>query len=92
MLIRTLHDTIDAKPHFPEWQPIETAPKANLRLSDGHRHGKRIVAYEPTSACILTCHWWETESGDASNYLDDGGRAVFPSKWIDIAPPEESDG
>jgi hypothetical protein len=55
-----------------------------------HRHGKTIVAYKPRPSGILTCHWWETDiGGGGSNFLDDGGRAVFPSKWIEVDPPEE---
>jgi hypothetical protein len=75
------------------WQPIATVSKDDLWESDGHRHGKRIVAYDPHSGRILTCHWWESDKGGrhASNFLDDGGNAVFPSKWINIGLPEESD-
>jgi hypothetical protein len=62
-----------------------------FRRSNGHRYGKRIVAYDPASGTILTCKWWESDKAGrhVSNFLDDGGRAVFPSKWIDIDPPED---
>jgi hypothetical protein len=92
-VIATLWDEVKAKRKSGIWQPIETASKDNLWSDGTHRHGKTIVAYEPRSGRILTCHWWETDIGGrhASNFLDDGGNAVFPSKWINIEPPEESD-
>jgi hypothetical protein len=82
----------ERKARVAAWQPIETAPK-DIVWSDGrHRHGKRIVAYDSTSGRIITCHWWETDiGGGGSNFLDDGGNAVFPSRWIDLEPPEEDD-
>lgn len=83
--------TSNTQPKPRVWQPIQTAPKGDLWESDGHRYGKRIVAYDPASGRILTCQWWESDKAGrhVSNFLDDGGRAVFPSKWIDIDPPDD---
>jgi hypothetical protein len=84
---------MDAKLRVGTWHSIDTSPKDNLWSDGQHRHGKTIVAYEPRSGRILTCHWWETDiGGGGSNFLDDGGNAVYPSHWIPLPePPEEPD-
>src|SRR5262249_44940981 len=71
------------------WQSIKTAPKEILTSNRSGHHGHRIVAYDTEYARIITCRWWQDRIGDDGQFIDDGGNTVFPSKWIDIDPPED---
>ena len=68
------------------WQDISTAPKRPYFQYDGHRYGPHILG--GISGKFFTRKWWETDKGDGgSNFIDDGGNAVFPTHWMCVKPP-----
>ncbi|MFS2049748.1 hypothetical protein ACEN9J_02790 [Variovorax sp. Varisp41] len=72
------------------WQSIETAPKDELYRDGTNAYGEHILAWWPGTLKPARVRWWFSDSG-ASNFLADGGYAVFPTHWqpLPSAPSEE---
>lgn len=73
------------------WRPIESAPKDGV-YQDGHNH---------YSAYILVCsghydtprraRWWFRDDSDSSDFIADGGVAVYPTHWMPLPEPPTCD-
>ncbi|MBR8657643.1 DUF551 domain-containing protein, partial [Achromobacter sp. Marseille-Q0513] len=77
--------------HIPDgWQPIETAPKDSLIFDGLHHYGTKIIVFDGS---INTVRWWRIEDDSASNFIDEGGRAIYPTHWMPLpeAPSAEQD-
>lgn len=71
-----------------EWKPIETAPKGVV-LKDGmHNYGPRVLVWSNSFAEPMRARWWFATE-EQSNFIADGGYAVFPSHWMPLPPPPE---
>ncbi|UGQ44940.1 hypothetical protein [Massilia endophytica] len=75
------------QPAVQGWMPIETASKDCVFRDGGHQYGPHILLSDGWS--VVRGRWWEHEGG-ASNFLQDGGRAYFPSTWQPLPSPPTS--
>ncbi len=71
------------------WQPIETAPRDSWRNSNDDQYGDWILGY-PVEGAVGQCRWWQSNSAGYEryrNFLEPGGHAVYPSKWMRLPKP-----
>lgn len=73
------------------WQPIETAPRAELFRDGMHAYAKYILAWWPGATAPVRARWWQSDNG-GSNFLADGGYAVLPTVWPPLPAPPPSGG
>lgn len=69
------------------WRDIASAPKDGL-FQDGNNHyAEYILAWHPGSSRPYRARWWFRDDNDASNFLADGGYAVFPTVFQPLPTP-----
>lgn len=76
------------------WQPIATAPKGIVQRCNNSECGAKILAW-PIYGSVSVVYWWQwrKNSGEinGSNFLDEGGNAVYPSHWMPLPEPPSED-
>ncbi|MGR6075490.1 hypothetical protein [Achromobacter sp. CSND-B12] len=63
------------------WLPIESAPKDSFIFDGLHHYGTKIIVFDGS---INTARWWRIEGDSASNFIDEGGRAIYPTHWMPL--------
>jgi len=63
------------------WLDIASAPKDSFIFDGLHHYGAKIIVFDGS---INTARWWRTEGGSASNFIDEGGRAIYPTHWMPL--------
>ncbi|EJO27563.1 DUF551 domain-containing protein [Achromobacter marplatensis] len=77
-------DTPPAAPTAPAangWLDIASAPKDSLIFDGLHHYGTKIIVFDGS---INTARWWRIEDRSASNFIDEGGRAIYPTHWMPL--------
>lgn len=60
------------------WLDIASAPKDSFIFDGLHHYGTKIIVFDGS---INTARWWRIEGDSASNFIDEGGRAIYPTHW-----------
>ncbi|MFY1969611.1 hypothetical protein ACOTDD_30310 [Achromobacter xylosoxidans] len=63
------------------WLPIESAPKDSFIFDGLHHYGTKIIVFDGS---INTARWWRIEGDSSSNFIDEGGRAIYPTHWMPL--------
>lgn len=63
------------------WLDIASAPKDSFIFDGLHHYGTKIIVFDGS---INTARWWSIEGDSASNFIDEGGRAIYPTHWMPL--------
>jgi hypothetical protein len=80
-------------PVFPDWQPIETAPRTITSRFGNSEYSCCFLAY-PVHGDVARVRWWQSASEEHrekgyQNFLADGGTACHPTHWMPLPEPPQ---
>lgn len=80
-------DLLERAVQVPGWRPIDSAPFVEVHRDGANVYGEYVLGWHRGALRPYRMRWWEVDGGSASNFLADGGYAVFPSDWQPLPPP-----
>jgi hypothetical protein len=68
------------------WYDIASAPREIVSTLEGHNYGPYLLV--AVGRQVVRARWWQSDRDPGvSNFIEDGGRACFPSAWTHLPQP-----
>ena len=90
-LLREAADALEAA-RGDGWQPIETAPRDSVYRDGNNHYAEYILVCSGHYDTPRRARFWFRDDSDSSDFIADGGIAVYPTHWMPLpTPPKESE-